>query len=106
MQEADRYDEIVARVLRVFPATRSVVLFGSHARGTERADSDIDLLVVVPTELRPAERGARIGEALWDLGVATDIVVVTPEELERLREWRSSVVAHAIREGRVLHEAA
>ena len=46
------------------PALRSVVLFGSHARGCARADSDVDLLVVVDgasdgaRALRSGVRGA------------------------------------------------
>jgi predicted nucleotidyltransferase len=40
---------IAADFQAVIPAAE-VRLFGSHARGTERPDSDLDLLVTVPDE--------------------------------------------------------
>jgi hypothetical protein len=46
-------DEIVERI-----RPRRVVLFGSHARGTADAGSDIDLLVVLDTD-QPVMREAR-----------------------------------------------
>jgi predicted nucleotidyltransferase len=46
--------EITARIVRAFHPAK-IILFGSHARGDARADSDIDLLVV----LRQVEYGRR-----------------------------------------------
>ena len=99
-------DRAVDQILSVFPATRRILLFGSHARGTAVAESDYDLLVVTPTPLHPADRVAAVLAKLWDLDGPFDVVVVTPEELERLRTWTSTVVYRALTEGLVLHEAA
>ena len=85
---------------------RRIILFGSRARGDAREDSDVDLLVIADTELPPDERSFRAHKAVRDLGLATDILVVTPGEVERLRTWMSSIVAVALREGRTIHEAA
>ena len=98
--------EVRDRLIRAFPGVRKILLFGSRARGREEAASDYDLLVVVPSKRSPVDRGTRARLALADMPAAFDIVVVTPEELDRLRHWRSSVVSHALREGIVLHEAA
>lgn len=38
--------EMVKRIVRQFQPEK-IILFGSHARGTSRSDSDIDLLVVM-----------------------------------------------------------
>jgi predicted nucleotidyltransferase len=94
------------RILAVFPRAERVVLFGSRARGTARPDSDVDLLVVVPTSLSRAERGAQVRLALRDFHVGFDIIVLTPEEWSRLRTWTSTVVAQADSDGQVLHAAA
>jgi len=102
----DLEEAIVGRVMGAFPAARRVVLFGSRAKGNASPESDYDVLVVTPTPLAPAARGAKLRTLLRGLGVAFDLVVVTPEEYERLRQWKSTVVSHAVREGRILHEAA
>ena len=103
MSDANILDEVVSRTLGVFPLAKTVVLFGSRSRGDGRADSDYDIMVVTPTTLRPAQRGALLRAALRGLDASFDLVIVTPEELERRRTWRSTVIARAIEEGTVLH---
>jgi predicted nucleotidyltransferase len=95
---------VVALVDALHP--RRIILFGSRARGDARDDSDVDLLVIADTELPPDERSFLANKAVRDFGLPTDILVVTPGELELLRTWMSSIVAVALREGRVIHEAA
>ena len=106
MSEADIVDQIRARILATHPGVARIVLFGSRATGRATADSDYDLLVVLPGTERPAQRAARLRLALRGLPASFDLVVVTPVEFERSRSWKSSVVAAAMETGRVLHEAA
>ena len=96
---------IVARIVQRF-APRQVILFGSRARGDAAPDSDLDLLVVLPFEGSRRAKQLEIRLALRDLHMAKDIVVVTPEELERYRNVVGSIVEPALREGRVLHAEA
>src|SRR4051794_4826958 len=44
-----------------------VFLFGSHARGEARADSDVDLCLVAPGATRQIEAGNRFYSALWGI---------------------------------------
>jgi predicted nucleotidyltransferase len=106
MDERSILDEITRRTLATFPRTQKIVLFGSRAVGTAGVDSDYDLLVVVPSELKPARRGARLRLALRGIKASFDLVVVTPEEYRELVTWKSSIVSQASRTGRILHEAA
>ncbi len=48
---------------------RQVIVYGSVARGEEREDSDIDLLVVLNGEVRLAQEMARIHGALYALSL-------------------------------------
>lgn len=96
----------LSRLVRAaFPETRLLVLFGSQARGQALADSDFDLLVVTPTELRPAARGAHLRRVLREIDASFDLLVLTPEEFEQVREIKSGVVARALAEGTTLHAA-
>ncbi len=85
---------------------RQIILFGSRARGDARPDSDVDLLVIADTDLDPCDRTFAAHRAVRDLGIVTDIVVATPAEVERFSSWTSGIIATALREGRVIHEAA
>jgi predicted nucleotidyltransferase len=106
MLDAAFYEQVRDRLVAAFPDVVRVVLFGSRATGRATPDSDVDLLVVLPGNDRPALRAARVRLALRGLPVAFDLVVLSPDEFERSRAWKSSVVAAALAHGRVLHEAA
>jgi hypothetical protein len=72
-------------------ATRAV-LFGSHARGTAREFSDIDLIVIAPEFDQVPDRS--LLEKLWELRATTDhrIEPVPCGEAE----WEAPVTARAI----------
>ncbi len=68
-------------VCRARPDVRAVYTFGSFAASKTGPRSDLDLLVVRETTVRGIERGADLAiEA--DIGVALDLIVVTPEEYD------------------------
>ncbi len=80
-----------------------ILLFGSMASGRAGLFSDADLLVVMPSEKGFLDRTADLHQLLMPR-VDLDLVVYTPEEFESIRG--RPFVRRALREGRVLHEAA
>jgi predicted nucleotidyltransferase len=106
MTESGVVEQAKARILAAFPAVQRIVLFGSRADGRATPDSDVDLLIVLDDEARPALRAARVRLALVGLPAAFDLVVLSPTEFRRSLKWRSSVVSTAVATGKVLHEAA
>ena len=80
-----------------------IILFGSQARGDADRHSDIDLLVVFADLKDKRQTAVDIRVALADMPVAKDILVSTPEELERHRTRIGSVLRYAQREGKVLY---
>jgi len=54
--ESDKLDKAVDRIVQAMQP-EAIYLFGSRARGEEHADSDYDLLVIVPDDA-PAERSS------------------------------------------------
>lgn len=61
-----------------------IVLYGSKAKGTDDAESDIDLLVLTKRELTWRERNA-ITDALYDIQLAHNVVIGTLAVSQR--EW-------------------
>jgi predicted nucleotidyltransferase len=95
---------IVERIVDRFHPER-IILFGSRATGTGRADSDVDLLVVMPFTGSRLKLAVEIRKTLRGLGIAKDIVIMTPEEFAVRKEIPGTVAYPAAREGRVLHAA-
>ena len=95
--------EITRRLVEAYRPER-IYLFGSHARGTAGADSDYDLLVVVPDDASPARRrSARAYEALWGLPTSGDILVWTHTAFAERLHLRASLPSTVEREGRLLY---
>lgn len=89
------------RIVREFDPLQ-IILFGSQARGDADPDSDIDLLVVFSELTDKRKTAIDIDRALSDVPVAKDIIVSTPEELERGRTRIGSVLRYAQQEGKLL----
>lgn len=97
---AELIPELVERIVRHCDPLE-IVLFGSHARGDARPDSDIDLLVVLP---RIDDRTATTIDLLrlfGDLTVSVDVIAATPEDVAGERP--GSVAGPAYRAGRSLY---
>ncbi|MBF0460398.1 MAG: nucleotidyltransferase domain-containing protein [Magnetococcales bacterium] len=99
--------EMVQTIVREVDPVR-IVLFGSRATNTPRADSDVDLLVIEktafgPTRSRRAE-AVKLWSALARFRVPKDILVFTEEEVRHLQDVFDHVVYHAMKEGRMLYE--
>ena len=96
--------DIVDRVVRAATPER-IVLFGSAARGEMGPDSDLDLLVIKGGKFNRDRLTVAIYRALRGKDAAVDVVVVTPEEVERYRNTHCLVICPALREGKVVYEA-
>ena len=98
-------DDVVRRIAEQFSPDQ-IILFGSRARGDERPDSDIDLLVLFPEVANPNKRAAELHAWLADFPRPMDIVVSTSSRFERYRNVVNTVYWPAAREGKVLYERA
>ncbi len=95
-------DEIVKRILAAGSPSK-IVLFGSRARGDDRTDSDLDLLIVEDSDVPRHKRAIPYYLALADIRLPKDIVVWTPSEIDEWAKVKYAFVTTAIREGKTLY---
>lgn len=74
--------EVLRDVCARFPAVRAAFLFGSHARGTARPDSDVDVGLVVNADAWEASDTLAVVNAAGDAGIEwMDAVVLNDAPL-------------------------
>ncbi len=104
MERKEQLQEMIARMRQVGNPEK-IVLFGSVARGDQRMDSDIDLLVVERTALPRYKRPSIYRKAVRGVCIAKDIVVFSPEEIHEWADVPNAFITTVLREGKVLYEA-
>jgi len=82
---------------------RRVILFGSYAYGKPTADSDVDLLVVMPHEGHPAMQAAEIRKHVR-AGFPMDLVVRSPKEIQRRLAMGDFFISEIMERGQRLYE--
>ena len=103
MIEPDVLQEIVSRIVDKAHPER-IILFGSEARQQSGTRSDIDLLIV-KSNVHHRRLAMDLYEALADIGQPVDLIVVTPEDIERYGHSPALVLEPALREGKVIYAA-
>ena len=82
---------------------RAAWVFGSHARGTAGADSDIDVIVVAPTDRPFVERFRDYLPAIVNAGVGVDLLVYTPDEFARMQAEGRPFLVDTLADARQVH---
>ena len=96
-------ENIIERLKAEFQP-EEIYLFGSHAWGGPTEDSDIDLMVIVPSsEERPIRRDQRAQKCLGLLAVPADVLVRTRSEVNRYKHLRASLFHQVLNRGRKLY---
>jgi len=82
---------------------QKILLFGSYANGTPRPESDVDLLVIMDTQLSNAEQASRICRKIqYRFGL--DLIVCSPDILAQRLELGDSFLKEITRDGIILYE--
>ena len=86
-------------------APQKVILFGSHAYGSPRPDSDIDLLIIKDTGERFIDRWVTVRRLLSDpkRTVPLETLVLTPQELARRISVGDQFLVEILEKGEVLY---
>lgn len=95
----------VTRRIVASVAPQRVLLFGSAARGTLGADSDLDILVVMRGAVHRRQTAQKIYRDLQGVGAPVDVVVVTEEDIAKYGDKPGTILRPALSEGQVLYDA-
>ncbi len=94
--------DVVRQIVEKFHPQR-IILFGSYARGNYRPESDVDLLVVMETTLKPVQQEIAICQQI-EYHFGLDLLVYTPTFLAERLALGDSFVREITSQGKVLYE--
>ena len=96
-------DNVVKQIVEKFKPQK-IILFGSYARGNPRPESDVDLLVVMDTQLREVQQAIQILQEI-DYRFGLDLIVHTPKYLAERVKMGDWFLMDVLKEGKVLYES-
>ena len=97
---SDTVERIVEALARK-PEVERAFLFGSYAQGRCDLRTDLDVLIVMTSPLDFVTRTAEMYRYLSS-PVDLDVIVYTPDELERHRDW--GFIRQALETGQIIYE--
>lgn len=95
-------EKLVSNVVKCVDPLR-IILFGSAARGDAGLHSDLDLLVVMPEGVHRRRTAQKLYREITGLGVPFDIVVATPNDLEKHKEDIGLIYKRVLKEGKEIY---
>lgn len=91
-----------------------IILFGSLAAGKQTEESDIDLVVILNTDVLPQTADekllykVKVRDAIRDISfeIPIDLIVYTKAELSKLESIQSPFLSEISEKGEILYEKA
>ena len=102
MINESKLKQIAARIGIAANAER-VVLFGSHARGEANENSDVDLMIIAESNLPRFKRSRKLYTLLKPYPFAMDLLVYTPQEVEKGKRSDVTFISMVLKEGKTLY---
>jgi predicted nucleotidyltransferase len=93
----------VERIVALYDPDR-IYVFGSYAKDSLRETSDLDLLIVGPSDLPPRHRGQDVVAVLRGTAIEFDLLFVTPEELAAELSDPYSLLSTVMSSAKTLYE--
>jgi uncharacterized protein len=96
-------DDIKTRIVEAVDPEK-IILFGSYVYGKPSKDSDLDVLVIMKSDLSRYKRSVPIYRALTGILIPKDIIVYTPQEVEEWENVPQAFVTTALSRGKKIYE--
>ena len=94
--------EITEKVVQAF-RPKKIILFGSYAYGSPTPDSDLDLLIVMETRDRQAERIRKVSDLFDPRPLPMDFTVLTPGEMRHRLRGFDPFLEEILEKGQMLY---
>jgi len=99
----NKIKKVIKEVLKEFKVNlKSLILFGSIAKGEEFEHSDWDFLIIVKEDLSLPEKrkiAKEVRVRLAELYIPCDIIIKSESEIEYYRNFIGSITRQALKEG-------
>lgn len=103
MADKNITNKIIDAILQVI-VPEKIILFGSQARNQARPDSDYDILIIKSNINNKLIVEQDIYEKILGIDESIDILVRTPENIENDKNKTGSLIARALKEGKIIYE--
>ncbi len=98
----EKLKEITEKIVKEFQPEK-IILFGSWAWGEPKRGSDIDLFILKESQERRIERERQVQRILRGSRLPVDILVYTPEEVERRLWLEDFFIGKILSRGKILY---
>lgn len=82
-----------------------IILFGSYARGKIHADSDVDLLVILPGKKKAPDMYREISKIFEPRPFPLDLLIRSHQEIRHRLKIGDSFIQEILKNGKVLYES-
>jgi predicted nucleotidyltransferase len=101
----EKVESAIQRIIEV-GKPKKIILFGSYVRNAHGRNSDVDFLIVVGDEIEnPRKESVRIREALGEILMPMDLLVVPFGKWQKLKDVPGLIYKEAQRTGEVVYES-
>jgi predicted nucleotidyltransferase len=97
-------EKLVSQIVEAVHPLR-IILFGSAVRGEMQPSSDVDLLVVMPEGAHRRKTAQKLYREIRGLDRPFDILVATPDDLERHKANIGLIYREILAEGKEVYAA-
>jgi len=101
---AEQLKEIINRIINIAKPER-IIMFGSAARDEMSAYSDVDLLVIKDGKYDQNKITRDIYINMIGIEQAVDVILATPEQVEKYKDINYLIIAPALKEGKEIYHA-
>ncbi|MBU0502395.1 MAG: nucleotidyltransferase domain-containing protein [bacterium] len=103
MTNEEKHLDLITKNIIENDKPQKIILFGSYASGNPTSSSDLDLLIIKDSPLPRHKRSKEIRKRFRGLKVAMDLLVYTPEEINKWKDVPTSFINQILIKGKVLY---